>query len=142
MVPTLKLFSIAEEENIAIEYQYLMGFYGIYVCASWLANPCIVLNKDLHSNERLLRCVLAHELGHHFKTAGNTLAANHNYYIPAKTESLADNWALDLLVPQDQLVDKLKQKHTIDDLTEFFYVEREFVLKQMERVEMADQIFQ
>ena len=139
VVPTIELYNIAEKENIAIDYLELGNFYGLYVSTKGLKKACVVLNKSLLGNERLLRCVLAHELGHHFRTVGISVSATtiQPYYIPAKAEALADNWALDFLVPKNQLEDKLKQKYTIDDLAEFFYVEREFAWKQMERVEAS-----
>lgn len=136
MVPTIELYNIAEKENIAIDYLDLGCFYGLYVSAEGLKKACIVLDTSLLTKEKLQRCVLAHELGHHFKTVGISISATtvQPYYIPAKAEALADNWALDFLVPQDELKEKIEKKYTVDDLADFFYVEKEFVWKQMERV--------
>lgn len=137
MVPTIELYNIAEKENIAIDYLELGCFYGLYVSAEGIQKACIVLDASLLTNERLHRCVLAHELGHHFRTVGISVSATtvQPYYIPAKAEALADNWALDFLVPQDMLRKKMLEYYTIDELADFFYVERKFIWKQIERIE-------
>lgn len=72
-------------------------------------------------------------LGHHFRTVGVSISATtvQTYYIPAKAEALADNWALDFLVPKNKLILRIEQHYTVDELAEYFYVEKRFIEKQI-----------
>ena len=99
LVPTSKLFSVAQKENITIEWTNFssLEMQGIYVVDPAVRSPIIGLSKTLEANERKLRCVLAHELGHHFRTVGKwiTAACQMDKLLIAKIDREADDWALD-----------------------------------------------
>ncbi len=103
MIPTHFLFQLAEYEGIAIEWRDLSHIEGIYTYTPEAPTPVIALSKTLHTKERTLRCDLAHELGHHFETAGHhIIAANSTSSIYAtKHKHLATKWAVNLLIPTD-----------------------------------------
>ena len=74
MVPTSKLFHIVETERIFLHYADLRNCYlGVYFWDPDLGKACITLERKLKGQERLLRCVLAHELAIILRPLGNTL---------------------------------------------------------------------
>lgn len=129
MIPTRFLYQLAEYEGITIEWREMERVQGIYLNFPEARTPVIGLAKSLHSNERLLRCVLAHELGHHFLTAGHpSLAASSTSYIyTTKNEHLATKWAVDLLVPTDHFLQCIKDGMDGLVLADYFYVTHDFI---------------
>lgn len=103
MIPTYFLYQLAEYEGIAIEWRDLQHIKEIYTYTPSMSKPVIILSDKLHNNERKLRCVLSHELGHHFETAGrHIIAADSTSSVYAtKHEHLATKWAVNLLIPTD-----------------------------------------
>ena len=69
----------------------------------------LVPNYDVYSK---YRSVLAHELGHHFTTIGNTLPCMMYSYSSClnsgRAEYRANKWAADHLIPSDKLATALK----------------------------------
>lgn len=129
--PTEKLFRSLELENITLLWDNLSPKYlGVYSCDSnQLMRRYIVLDHSLSTNERLLRCVLAHELGHHFKTAGQCfVAASHTgrMYL-SKAEHIATRWAVNLLVDGGKFLQCIEKGYTLQELADYFYVTLEFV---------------
>ena len=138
MVPTSKLFSVAQKENITIEWTNFSSpeMQGIYVVDPAVGSPIIGLSKTLEANERKLRCVLAHELGHHFRTAGKwiTAACQMDKLLIAKIDRKADDWALDTHIPSKQFVTKMIRGMSKADLADPFFVTEGFARKKLEQL--------
>ena len=136
MIPTHFLYQLAEYEGIAIEWRDLQHIKGIYTYTPEMSKPVIILSKALQTKERILRCVLAHELGHHFATAGHhTIAASSTSSVYAtKHENLATKWAVNLLVPTDNFIHCAKHGMNKHDICNYFYVLPEFINVKSELV--------
>lgn len=139
MVPTTRLFFIAENEKITIEWTNFssLEMQGVYVVDPAVRSPIIGLSKTLEANERKLRCVLAHELGHHFRTAGKwiTAACQMDKLLIAKIDREADDWALDTLVPSKSFVTRLRGGMCVTELADSFFVTEEFILMKLKQLE-------
>lgn len=131
-----RLMQITESENIAVEYSKLKypirGFYWKPIDAL----PIIGLSLSLHSDYRLHRCVLAEELGHHFTSVGEHIAKKHHSIQDRlsidKCEYKALRWAANFLVPEDDLLDTIR-----DGLCEVWELAEEFnVTEDMMRFRM------
>lgn len=101
-----KLYKIAEQENLTIEFDDLIPPYaGIYLSAKHLP-PKIVISKHIR-NIAFLRCILAEELGHHFTSVGMAVVQSYFVYHDqiniCKTEHRALKWAAEHLVPIAEL---------------------------------------
>ena len=95
------LLSLAHAEGIICRYVRLPApFLGLYD-ARPEEPPLILLHENLKNNRRLLRCILAEELGHHFTSSGSLLffARSDRAYVAVKQERLALWWAVQRLVP-------------------------------------------
>lgn len=136
MIPTHFLYQLAEYEGIAIEWRDLQHIKGIYTYTPSMSKPVIILSDKLHNNERKLRCVLSHELGHHFETAGHhIIAADSTSSIYAtKNENLATKWAVNLLIPTDIFLECIKNNMNAYELCNYFYVLPEFINVKSELV--------
>ena len=105
----LQLYSVADTENIVVEYLRLKSPMRGFYCKEPGCLPYIGLDYSLHSDRRLHRCVLAEELGHHFTTAGQHITKR--YYSTQdrltldKIEYKALRWAANHLIPEDDLLD-------------------------------------
>lgn len=136
MIPTHFLFQLADYEGIAIEWRDMHHVQGIYLYTPGVYKPVIALSNTLHTQERKLRCVLAHELGHHFTTSGHyIIAANSTSSIYAtKNENLATKWAVNLLIPTDIFLECIKNNMNAYELCNYFYVLPEFINVKSELV--------
>lgn len=136
MIPTHFLFQLAEYEGIAIEWRDMHHVQGIYIHAPGAYKPVIALSNTLHTQERKLRCVLAHELGHHFTTAGNhIIAASKTTSVYAtKNELRATKWAVNFLIPTDNFLECIKEGMNSYELCNYFYVLPEFINVKSELV--------
>lgn len=139
LIPTTRLYSVVQRENILIEWTSFgsSDLLGLYYVEPALKSPIIGLHQKLKKNERLLRCVLAHELGHHFRSAGTyiTAACETDKLMIAKADQEADSWALDLLLPCKSFVEMLKRGLSIGKLADDFFVTEDFVCKKLEQLE-------
>jgi Zn-dependent peptidase ImmA (M78 family) len=137
VIPTRFLFHLAEYEGIAIEWLRLDHTHGVYAHTPGMKRPVIVLSEELHNNERELRCVLSHELGHHFCTAGNhAIAANiidHPY--AAKLERLATKWAVEHLIPTDVFFQCIVDGMDGQDLADYFFVTHDYIKFKSELIQ-------
>ncbi len=140
MIPTHFLFQLAEYEGITIEWRDMHHVQGIYLYTPGAYKPVIALSNTLHTQERKLRCVLAHELGHHFTTSGHyIIAANSTSSIYAtKNENLATKWAVNLLIPTDIFLECIKNNMNAYELCNYFYVLPEFINVKSELVKNDD----
>lgn len=140
MIPTHFLFQLAEYEGITIEWRDMHHVQGIYTYTPEAPTPVIALSTTLHTKERKLRCVLSHELGHHFTTSGHyIIAANSTSSIYAtKNENLATKWAVNLLIPTDIFLECIKNNMNAYELCNYFYVLPEFINVKSELVKNDD----
>jgi len=129
-IRTEAIYAIAERENIAVDFAELpCDWLGVYVHLWDMQRPYIGISRKLIGDERRERCVLAHELGHHFTTSGWVVAASSpsaGYHV-CRAERIANDWAVDLLVPGDQFLEQVHRGRTMDELAELFFVVPEFI---------------
>lgn len=114
------LLTIAECEGIEVfEFELPERIKGLYY------NNSIALNKRLETNmER--KCVLAEELGHYFTSVGDIL--NLKIKSNRKQEIRARNWAIQKLVPFDELILAHQQGYvSVYELAEYFEVTEDFM---------------
>ena len=114
------LLTIAECEGIEVfEFELPERIKGLYY------NNSIALNKRLETNKER-KCVLAEELGHYFTSAGDIL--NLKIQSNRKQEIKARNWAIQKLVPFDELVLAFQEGYTnVYELSEYFDVTEDFM---------------
>lgn len=139
-VPTDLLFDIAERENIIIGYHRLLPYcYGCYVFDPATEGCYIALEQSLRPDSALFRCVLAHELGHHFCPPGYQPAQSRCKATcwARKGENLATRWAVDLLVPQDRFETAGKAGYNLWEMVEIFAVLPEFITRRAELMERS-----
>lgn len=137
MVETEKLDEIILRENIIKKFAALpektLGYYsfdGTY--------RIILLNKNIKTNAKIYRAVLAEEIGHYITTVGDITPTCHTNYeyklIIDKKELAAIKWAIDFLVPTEELLEVIRLKciQNIYDLADMFYVTEDLLLKKFE----------
>lgn len=100
-----KLLELAESENILVDYFILPAdLLGVYYRTKNMP-PVILLHSRLKDNRRLLRCVFAEEIGHHFTTSQNIMVfSRKDNYVYMKYEKLALWWATKYLMPLKELI--------------------------------------
>lgn len=137
MVTALDLFKIAENEGILVEWRDMHPtFLGIWTFASEIGQAYISLNTSIRFSLRLTKCVLAHELGHHFRTAGQYViaATATQLYKVVKSERLANDWANDMLVPGDEFLELIQMQYSFDELVEHFDVVPDLIIHRAKRI--------
>lgn len=101
------LLQLAADQGIIIERSYLYPPIDAFYFCEPGARPVITIGTHIQ-DPRLLRVVLAHEIGHHFTTVGNRLPNRHFCYSDAlttsKAERTATKWAAEFLLPQSALL--------------------------------------
>lgn len=129
MIPTDFLFHLAEYEGIKIEWHDFDTLHGLYLSTPAMSSPVIALSNSLNADERLLRCVLSHELGHHFETTGHYIIAanNPNSVYATKNENSATKWAVNLMINTYTYLDLIKDGMDKYQLADYFYVSQEFI---------------
>lgn len=134
MVPTRFLFNLADYEGVKVVWNDFDNVDGIYICADDIDYPVIGLSNQLRTNERKLRCVFAHELGHHFLTAGHHMvaASRTSGVYAAKNEVKATSWAVKLLIPTDMFLDCIRRGMTCHELCNYFFVLQEYITHKAE----------
>lgn len=125
MVKTKEILKIVEEEDgLALGYDDFHGVHpGIFIRGEELDVIGIQLGLT-HTEER---CILAEELGHYFTLPpGMDLRESHRYGILQKRvfyETIAREYAANLLIPQDQWEKALEKKDlTIEEIMTTFDV--------------------
>jgi len=114
------LLDIAEFERIDIyEIELPETIKGLYYENS------IAINKGLRTNKEK-NCILAEELGHYFTTIGDIL--NLKIESNRKQEIRARNWAIQKLVPFDDLVLAFQKGYeSVYELAEYLDVTEDFM---------------
>lgn len=101
--------------------------------------PHIGLDQRLQSNEPLLRCVLAEELGHHFTSDLPVLVPYLAGRRPAVREAdlQAVAWAARVLMPPGELVEVLVEVKGVEGLAERFGVTPSFADAALQLLPMS-----
>jgi Zn-dependent peptidase ImmA (M78 family) len=123
------LFKIAAAEGIGVKFAYLPApLLGLYDSRPG-EQPMILLHEKTRKSRKLLRCILAEELGHHFTCARNMMAfAQTDRIVYNKYDKLALRWAANYLVPRHLLYRAVLAGHrSIHELAEHFDVTEEFI---------------
>ncbi len=131
---TEKLWSLAQREGIFIKWFDLHStperLWGMYYYDPCLGLPVIVLDSMLSARPRLLRCVLAEELGHHFTVpATDTFKLRFSYsdgVMRGRDEARAMRWATRFLIPEKEF-NSLASALSVPELAEHFDVTEEFI---------------
>lgn len=124
-----KLLELAESENILVDYFILPAdLLGVYYRTKNMP-PVILLHSRLKDNRRLLRCVFAEEMGHHFTTGCNLMAfARISRHAALKYEEEAQWWATKYLIPFNELTEVvLRGNVEIFDIADHFSVTERFL---------------
>jgi len=127
---------LADQAGVIVEFhpfaEPLLGYYF----AEPPLPPTIGLNATLPTNERLMRCVLAEELGHHYTSIGDHVATPYRTYLGrvllGRTEKRALAWAAEALMPSVSLGEALGQAHSIQEVAEAYWVTPGFVRAVLE----------
>lgn len=140
MIPTRFLFQLAEYERITIEWHDFTHIDALYTYTPEMPAPIIAISNSLHTHERKLRCVLAHELGHHFLTAGHHIiaASGTSSVYATKNEHLATKWAVNLLVPTDVFIQRIKDGMDGQQLADYFHVTHDFIKFKSELIKVDE----
>lgn len=117
------LYEIAEAQGIDIDY-----FPMNEVVSASFAEGFVAIDTDKLSDSREEKSILAHELGH-IETG-----SFYNIYTPLdvleKHEHRADKWAINKLIPKNELLNVLRCGFTeLWELAEYFEVPCEFMKK-------------
>lgn len=108
----LDIFSVVRNNfNIYVMGEDLESIWGIYSCDS-KGNPVILYNHNQPNQQRNV-FTLAHELGHHLISEGETEVDFENK-TPSSSEFLADVFASELLMPEVSVGEVFK-KHCATD---------------------------
>ncbi len=123
------LLALAAYEGVIVRYCDLPAdILGVYYRRC--PYSVIMLHKKIEHRQRLTRCILAEELGHHFTCGANIIAfARSAPYHVEKIERMAAWWAVQYLVPFDGLVQAVLREHarTTHELAEHFDVTERFM---------------
>jgi len=107
-----ELLLLAEENGVVVETAQLVPPVDAFYFSEPGCNPVITIGRHVE-DKRLARVILAHELGHHFTTAGDMIAQRYMCYrerlTHGRAEFLATRWATDYLLPWDKLTDAARQ---------------------------------
>ena len=114
------LYSIAEKSNISI-----LNFKTRKLKAVSVPGKIGIDESKMQSHSELNVC-LAHELGHQFKNAFYDISST--FETRDRQEARATRWAVNELVPADELIAALKSGYTeVYDLAEYFNVTEDFI---------------
>lgn len=133
------LLVLAETEGIVVIRRDLQrrhyGILGMYVRTKRATG--IAIDQDLRRQPRLERCVLAHELGHHFTGATTGFWQVGYPFTVSRDDRRALHWAVDLLVPTRPFLRRSGSTHW--ELAEEFQVIESFIDLKMEFLHRDEQ---
>ena len=133
-----QLTDLIKENNILLGNCILpknkLGYYqhssrGFYI----ILNDC----PELYCDDKLYKCVLAHELGHYYTSIGVNEPLSTNTYTCdiriLKEENKADKWAVNYLIDTDLLIEYLKNNTLaiVEDLIDYFQVTENYIVKKL-----------
>ena len=125
---TTKLFNIAEQEGITVDFLPLKENTALSVELD--GKGFIALDKRLVGRTAAERVALAHELGH--LATGATHGVGAATGVVQRSEQAAHRWAIETLVPYSELLSAFKLgEENVTDLAERFTVTEEFMEKAL-----------
>ncbi|MBX5464303.1 MAG: ImmA/IrrE family metallo-endopeptidase [Clostridia bacterium] len=140
MTPTAALWGLVEQEELWVAYRDLRRMswsrlvLGLYVRAGH--RGMILLDRSLVDKPRLLRSVLAEEIGHHLTVGEQDAMTAYMSYSRrvalSRDEARAIRWACDALLPEPGVRTSLRRGATISDLAEEFEVTEWLVHRRLE----------
>jgi Zn-dependent peptidase ImmA (M78 family) len=119
---------LTEQENIEVFYTDKLPLRVNAVYDRDRTGAIIILKKDMSRTEE--RCILAHELGHHYLSAGDGLIICYSIIDRinlSRTEKRANDWAIKHLLPEVEFVNSIREGLEIWDIAERFDVTEEMV---------------
>lgn len=135
---TEELLSLVESENIELDpVELSSGILGFYLRHPMLERPCIGIRRDIYERrDREFRTVLAEELFHHLTATGNSLriVTYGDYVLTRREEYRARRAAADYMCPLPLVRWLAKRQFTVEDMADYFWVRRELVLIQWQRL--------
>lgn len=134
MRPTEDLYIVAENNGILIRRYNVPGnLNGMYLHVEGM-HPHIVISPKLIEGSILYRATLAHELGHHFTTAGDFAlvgAGETERIIGRRAERHADRWAIDFMVRTDSVRRLLHSAYSTWEIAERLCVPPDWIAKKL-----------
>lgn len=140
------MYELADQHGINIRWcDFAPPIRGMY-WDSAIKPPVIFLDNSLEKNIRLLRCVMAEELGHHFTLDRDCLCRTYFNYRDRLTVSRAEyralRWAAEYLIPMRQLDKALKKgTDTLWNLAELFDVTEEMMEFRLNLLKNKGELF-
>lgn len=122
-----KLFQIAADENITIDYTDSLpnGLLGLHIHLDGIGHIISIL-RSVKDNRNTFIEVLAEELGHYFTAVGDNLINIENYrdYLKVcKDERQALNWSVNALIKNSDLEKAFKNNcSSYYDISEFLNI--------------------
>jgi Zn-dependent peptidase ImmA (M78 family) len=131
MVTDSEIYSLIDELGIELIYEKLpSSINGVYYEDG--EYPIIVINNNISSSSRLLRCVICEELGHYFTCVGNIAggqlkrgASNISYN---KYENKALKWATNYLINTNRLLKLISDNPDTKEIADHFNVTQSFLI--------------
>lgn len=117
LTPPIDLDIILECFDIKVNYETLKTMEALLIISSGKKN--IVLDKDRARNVKRDRFTIAHEIGHYLMPWHDTLQQwdnTINFDLDDKIEQEANDFASELLVPEEYLLQDIKDKKLTLDL--------------------------
>lgn len=139
-----KLWRIVEQEKIRVEYEDMSNIpekpHGLYMY-SVKCGPVIVLDTNILSSPRLMKCVFAEEVGHYFTAPRTNMlvayTSTSQRIIQSQDERKAMKWATDFYMPTEALLKAIKSGCSSHyELSEWFDVTEWFVYRKLELVKL------
>lgn len=117
-----QLYDIAEQNGIDIDHFPMEVLKGLSIPGSIALNPKLIKTRNEEKE------ILAHELGHQIKYAFYKFSDTPT--TKARAEVRADRWAVEQLIPLDELKKAFKSGYTMAwQLAEYFDVSCGFIEK-------------
>lgn len=115
----------AEKNKLKVKEKNLnYGFKGLY------KNGKIIIDKNINTDKEKC-CILAEEIGHHFKTIGNII--DENKINNKKQELIARRWSYDKLIGIIGIINAFENNcKSLYEMAEFLNVTEEFLNEALE----------
>ncbi len=129
MIDIKEMYAEAEESDVIIIDEELKSCEAMSVCDEGMCLVAIDPHKVKDCADR--RVKMAHELGHCKTGAFYNMYSKHN--VISKNEYKADKWAIQRLMPIDELLSAVEEGYTeVWELAEYFGVTETFVRRAYE----------
>lgn len=141
-----KLYKFIDDNNIRVFYiknlELNHNISGLYHCKDC---PIILLDSELHQNNKEHIAVLAEECGHYSTSYGYNIKEIENIdknFNISKCEYKADKWKNKFLIPDDILNNLLLKFNNIFDIAEYLAIDTEIVLNRLTHLSYQYRIYE